>query len=70
MFYFMQFAHSTHLICIIIIHVLELNLQKSNCLLMLYSVMCLTGAVANVADSGRCNPKVSSSIPAGGKDFP
>ena len=29
---------------------------------------CLAGAVANVADSGRCNPKVPSSI--GGKDFP
>ena len=30
------------------------------------------GAVANVADSDRCrcNPKVPSSIPAGGKDFP
>ena len=34
--------------------------------------MRLAGAVANVTDSGRCkcNPKVSSSIPAGGKDFP
>ena len=34
--------------------------------------MCLAGAVANVADSDRCrcNPKVPSSIPAGGKDFP
>ena len=34
--------------------------------------MCLAGAVANVADSNRCrcNPKVPSSIPAGGKDFP
>ena len=34
------------------------------------SVVCLAGAVANVADSDRCNPKVPSSIPAGGKDFP
>ena len=34
--------------------------------------VCLAGAVANVADSNRCrcNPKVPSSIPAGGKDFP
>ena len=34
--------------------------------------VCLAGAVANVADSDRCrcNPKVPSSIPAGGKDFP
>ena len=34
--------------------------------------MRLAGAVANVTDSGRCkyNPKVPSSIPAGGKDFP
>ena len=34
--------------------------------------MRLAGAVANVADSDRCrcNPKVPSSIPAGGKDFP
>ena len=33
---------------------------------------CFAGAVANVADSDRCrcNPKVPSSIPAGGKDFP
>ena len=31
---------------------------------------CLAGAVANVADSGRCNTNVPSSIPAGGKDFP
>ena len=30
----------------------------------------LTGAVANAADSNRCNPKVPSSIPAGGKNFP
>ena len=38
----------------------------------LTSHMCLAGAVANVADSDRCrrNPKVPSSIPAGGKDFP
>ena len=35
------------------------------------SIECLAGAVANVADSDRCcNPKVPSSIPAGGKDFP
>ena len=35
-------------------------------------VMCLAGAVANVADPDRCrcNPKVPGSIPAGGKDFP
>ena len=34
--------------------------------------MCLASAVANVADSDRCrcNPKMPSSIPAGGKDFP
>ena len=33
--------------------------------------MCLPGAVANVTDSDRCcNPKVPSSIHAGGKDFP
>ena len=32
--------------------------------------MCLAGAVANVADSDRCNPKVLSSIPDGGKEFP
>ena len=32
--------------------------------------MCLAGAVANVADLNRCNPKVPSSIPADGKDFP
>ena len=33
--------------------------------------LCLAGAVANVADSDRCcNPKVPSSILAGGKDFP
>ena len=33
--------------------------------------MCLAGAVANVADSDRCcNPKMPSSIPAAGKDFP
>ena len=33
--------------------------------------MCLAGAVANVADSDRCcNPKVLSSIPDVGKDFP
>ena len=32
--------------------------------------MCLAGAVANLADSDRCNPKVPSSIPTGGKDFP
>ena len=31
--------------------------------------MCLADAVANVARD-RCNPKVPSSIPAGGKDFP
>ena len=31
--------------------------------------MCLAGAEANVADSDHCNPKVLSSIPAGGKDF-
>ena len=37
-----------------------------------YDTMCLAGAVANVADSDRCrcNPKVPSSIPADGKDFP
>ena len=37
-----------------------------------FTHMCLAGAVANVADSDRCrcNPKVPSSIPAGGKDFP
>ena len=36
------------------------------------STSVLAGAVANVADSNRCrcNPKVPSSIPAGGKDFP
>ena len=36
------------------------------------SFVCLAGAVANVTDSDRCrcNPKVQSSIPAGGKDFP
>ena len=33
------------------------------------NVMCLAGAVANVADSGRCNPNVPSSISAGGKDI-
>ena len=33
-------------------------------------IMCLAGAVAIVADMGRCNPKVPSSIPAAGKDFP
>ena len=33
--------------------------------------VCLAGAVANVADWDRCcNPKVPSSIPVGGKDFP
>ena len=32
--------------------------------------VCLAGAVANVADSNRCDPKVPSSMPAGGKDFP
>ena len=32
--------------------------------------MCLAGAVANVPDSNGCNPKVPSSIPAGGKEFP
>ena len=32
--------------------------------------MCLAGAVANVADSNSFNPKVPSTIPAGGKDFP
>ena len=30
--------------------------------------MCFAGAVANVANSGCCNPKVPSSTPAGGKD--
>ena len=30
----------------------------------------LAGAVVNVADSNGCNPKVPSSIPALGKDFP
>ena len=40
-----------------------------------YSIQLITvihGAVANVADSDRCrcNPKVPSSIPAGGKEFP
>ena len=30
----------------------------------------LAGAVANVTDSGRCNPKVPSSIHAGSKEFP
>ena len=35
------------------------------------SVVCLAGAVANEADPDRCcNPKVPSSIPAGGKGFP
>ena len=34
------------------------------------SSLCLAGAVTNVADSNRCNPKVPSSIPAGVKDFP
>ena len=35
------------------------------------SLMCLAGAVANVTDSDHCcNPKVPSSVPAGGKDFP
>ena len=29
-----------------------------------------TGAVANVADLGCCNPMVQSSTPTGGKDFP
>ena len=34
-------------------------------------LMCLAGAVANVSDSDRCcNPKVPSSILAGGKDIP
>ena len=34
-------------------------------------IECLAGAVANVADLDRCcNPKVPSSIPDGGKDFP
>ena len=33
-------------------------------------IMCLAGAVDNVADSKSLNPKVPSSIPAGGKDFP
>ena len=33
--------------------------------------MCLAGGVANVSDSDRCcNPKVPSSNPTGGKDFP
>ena len=43
-----------------------------NSLIMRSMCMCLAGAVANVADSDRCrcNPKVPSSIPAGGKDFP
>ena len=42
------------------------------CLAGAVANMCLAGAVANVADSDRCrcNPKVPSSIPAGGKDFP
>ena len=35
------------------------------------NLVCLAGAVANVTDSDRCcNPKVLSSIPAGGKNFP
>ena len=33
------------------------------------SMVCLAGVVANVADLGRCNPKIPSSIPAGGNDF-
>ena len=50
--------------------------KKIKCVLLAqwltWMTMCLTGAVANVADSDRCrcNPKVPSSIPAGGKDFP
>ena len=32
--------------------------------------MCFAGAVANVANSDCCNPKVPSSTPAGSKDFP
>ena len=41
-------------------------------MITIYMSMCLAGTVANVADSDRCrcNPKVPSSIPAGGKDFP
>ena len=34
------------------------------------NLVCLAGAVANVADSGRCNPNMPSSISTGGKDFP
>ena len=34
------------------------------------TMQCLAGAVYDVADPGRCNPKVPSSIPAGDKDFP
>ena len=30
---------------------------------MVYAAVCLAGAVDNVADPGRCNPKVPSSIP-------
>ena len=37
-----------------------------------WNTVCLAGAVDNVAGSDRCrcNPKVPSSIPTGGKDFP
>ena len=41
---------------------------------MTYNIMdlgvCLAGVVANMADLGRCNPKVLSSPHAGGNDFP
>ena len=48
------------------------NLIYYNMCVLLAQWVCLAGAVANVADSNRCrcNPKVPSSIPAGGKDFP
>ena len=46
------------------------NEERLHVNLSSYPCLCLAGAVANVADSNRCNPKVPSSIPAGGKDFP
>ena len=57
------------------VHYLFLCVAFANILFMFpfYHIftLCLAGAVANVTDSQRCcNPKVLSSIPAGGKDFP
>ena len=49
---------------------LKLNFNKDDSSFKKKKLACLAGAVANVADSGHCNPKVPSSIPAGGKDFP